>query len=38
MKKKKRINTEPFDRNKIPPKQNLLIMPVLLYYDEERET
>ncbi len=32
MKKKKRINTEPFNRNKIPPKQNLLIMPIMWLY------
>ena len=29
MKKQKKIITKPFDRNKVPPKQNLFIMPLL---------
>lgn len=32
MKKPKRIVTTPFDRYKVPPKQNLLIMPLLWLY------
>lgn len=32
MKKPKRIVTTPFDRYKVPPKQNLLIMPLLWIY------
>lgn len=32
MKKNKRIVTKAFDRNKVPPKQNLFIMPLLWIY------